>query len=98
MMHPSRPWLGLYKTKRWTALRMGQLRKCPLCRFCSDMGKITAANVVDHIKPHKGDVSLFHDAENLQSLCKLCHDSAKARMENSGDFGCNTDGIVKGWQ
>lgn len=39
------------------------------------------ATIVDHIVPHKGDLVLFHDPENLQSLCKPCHDRDKAAIE-----------------
>ena len=34
-----------------------------------------AANVVDHIKPHRGDSALFWNTENWQSLCDKCHNS-----------------------
>jgi 5-methylcytosine-specific restriction protein A len=44
-----------------------------------------AANEVDHIKPHKGDMALFWDSSNWQSLCKPCH-SAKTATEDGG-FG-----------
>ncbi len=39
------------------------------------------ATVVDHIKPHRGDPSLFFGAANLQSLCKWHHDGDKQRMD-----------------
>ncbi|WP_327198035.1 HNH endonuclease [Sporanaerobacter acetigenes] len=29
---------------------------------------------VDHIEPHKGNEDLFYDINNLQSLCKSCHE------------------------
>lgn len=52
------------------------------------------ATVVDHIKPHRGDVELFRDSENLQSLCKHCHDSHKQRLERSGVLvGCDVEGM-----
>lgn len=58
------------------------------------LGKVVGATVVDHIKPHKGDEKIFFDANNLQSLCKPCHDSHKAKQENSGVLvGNDTKGI-----
>lgn len=45
------------------------------------------AEVVDHIIPHRGDLDLFHDPENWQSLCKHCHDSTKAQIESRGYHG-----------
>lgn len=53
----------------------------PLCAFCLEQDDITPADVVDHIKPHKGDASLFWDEENVQSLCKRHHDRDKKLIE-----------------
>lgn len=74
-------WKHLYKTARWGRLRSAQLSLQPLCEFCLRTETVTAAEVVDHIQAHKGDTALFHDASNLQSLCKHHHDSAKQSME-----------------
>ena len=74
-------WHHLYKTAAWRRLRERQLAIQPLCDFCLRTEDITAAEVVDHVHPHRGDVELFHDASNLQSLCKHHHDSAKQMME-----------------
>ncbi len=74
----------LYKRARWKALRSRQLNASPLCVMCEAEGKITAASVVDHIKPHQGDEALFHDPGNLQSLCKRHHDGAKQSIERRG--------------
>ncbi len=76
-----RPWQHLYGRKRWAALRERQLTEQPLCEYCLKREVIEPATIVDHIKPHKGDVDMFHDPENLQSLCKHCHDSVKQREE-----------------
>ena len=90
----SRPWRHLYSTKRWHRLRWHQLQAEPLCRYCAAMGRTTAATVVDHITPHKGGESLFHDPANLQSLCKPCHDSAKQAEEKSGRvIGGDVNGV-----
>ena len=53
--------------------------------YCEKQGRTTAATVVDHIKPHKGDMELFWDSSNWQPLCKMCHDSIKAREEVRGE-------------
>ncbi len=70
--------------KRWYRLRYHQLQKQPLCEFHLRRNQVISATVVDHIKPHKGDETLFHNPDNLQSLCKRCHDSVKQRMEKGG--------------
>jgi 5-methylcytosine-specific restriction protein A len=42
------------------------------------------AEVVDHIKPHKGDMTLFWDENNWQSLCKMHHDRKTILERNNG--------------
>jgi 5-methylcytosine-specific restriction protein A len=46
---------------------------------------IRQATVVDHKIPHKGDMKLFWDRSNWQSLCK-CHHDIKTATEDGG-FG-----------
>ena len=62
--------------------------------MCKRMGYTTAAQVVDHVIPHKGDEVLFFDRENVQSLCKTHHDSSKQRAEKRGvaEIGCDASG------
>ena len=43
--------------------------------MCLAAGRQTPANEVDHIIPHCGNIELFWDKENYQSLCKRCHSS-----------------------
>ena len=74
-------WHHLYRTAAWKRLRQAQLSAEPLCRFCLITEDVTEATVCDHIKPHKGDLDLFYDPRNLQSLCKHHHDSAKQSIE-----------------
>ncbi|EKK5245560.1 HNH endonuclease [Cronobacter sakazakii] len=83
-MASSSPWHHLYNTKRWYRLRYHQLHKQPLCEFHLKRNQVVSASIVDHIAPHKGDETLFHDPDNLQSLCKRCHDSVKQRLEKGG--------------
>jgi 5-methylcytosine-specific restriction protein A len=94
---PKRPWLGWYSTAAWKKIRKRQLQLEPLCRMCKEMGIVTAANTVDHTTPHRGNMTLFFQGP-FQSLCKTCHSSAKQRMEKSGAFGCDENGIVEAWK
>ena len=41
----------------------------------------TAATVVDHMMAHKGNLDLFYDPDNLQPLCKPCHDRHAQRRD-----------------
>lgn len=67
----------------WRKFRDGFLRRHPLCVHCVEQGITTAATVVDHIIPHKGDTVLFWQKGNHQPLCKACHDR-KTRAEDMG--------------
>ncbi len=68
-------------TNAWGRARRQYLNAHPLCVMCARRGKIVAANVVDHRIPHKGDQQLFWDMSNWQSLCALCHNGPKRRIE-----------------
>lgn len=71
---------------RWERARKAWLAEHPLCAECERNGRVTAATVVDHIIPHKGDYNLFWDSEhNWQSMCKPDHDAKTARED--GGFG-----------
>jgi 5-methylcytosine-specific restriction endonuclease McrA len=76
-------WQHFYDTARWQRLRKFQLQEHPLCKFCLERGRVTSANVVDHVVPHRGDWTLFCAGE-LQSLCKECHDATKRQIELHG--------------
>lgn len=80
---------------KWQKARKAYLAKHPLCVMCLGQGRTTAATVVDHIVPHKGDNKLFWDFKNnVQSLCKPCHDRHKQRIEKTGRIeGATKDGI-----
>jgi 5-methylcytosine-specific restriction endonuclease McrA len=39
--------------------------------------------IVDHIIPHRGNLALFWDEENLQAVCKEYHDGEKQRLERA---------------
>src|SRR5687768_15883216 len=55
----------------------------PLCAVCELEGRLTAAECVDHIVPHRGDPVLFWNQNNWQSLCWSCH-SRKTAREGGG--------------
>lgn len=78
-----RPWQHLYGRSRWQAMRQRHLAEHPLCVYCLMQEIVEVATIVDHVIPHKGDEAMFFDPDNLQSLCKHCHDSDK-RLEEQG--------------
>lgn len=79
----SQAWHWMYSTPTWTQdLRPGQILRESFCQECAKRGLRVRAEVVDHIKPHKGNWALFTDRENLQSLCKHHHDQKTMRELN----------------
>jgi len=83
------PWRKKYYTTRWYALRDRQLTKQPLCEHClqSNPSRITAATVVHHKTPHRGDDALFYDPNNLESACQPCHDGPLQSAERTRPGG-----------
>ena len=84
-----------YNTTEWQSLRLAILRDEPFCRYCKASGDLTAGEVVDHIIPVKEDPRRAFEPENLQSLCKRCHDSHKHSEEIRG-YSCQVD-AADGW-
>lgn len=72
---------------RWQRYREVYLVEHPLCVLCAkkDPPIVKAANIVDHIIPHKGDYNFFWDPKNHQPLCEECH-NIKSASEDGG-FG-----------
>ena len=73
-------------TKRWEKEARAFKARYPLCGMrqggwppvmsrCHLERRTTPADVVDHVEPHRGDMALFWDTHNWQSLCATCHNS-----------------------
>jgi hypothetical protein len=79
---------------RWQKARETFLNHHPLCAYCERDGRVTAATVVDHKTPHRGDQDLFWNRDNWQPLCASCHSSFKQQLEKSGATqGCDAAGM-----
>ena len=76
-----KPHAEMYHTTAWKQLREAHRTSEPLCRECAKHGVIRPMSDVDHIVPHRGDWVRFMDADNLQSLCKKCHNEKTGRGE-----------------
>jgi 5-methylcytosine-specific restriction enzyme A len=70
--------MEFYSSPMWRRVREQQLASEPFCRSCRAAGRMTPADMVDHIKPIKegGDP---YDSANLQSICKSCHGEKQIR-------------------
>lgn len=89
----------LYDLPAWESLRREAFQRdaltCALCgRVCVGRYPAASSPVCDHIRPHRGDLRLFLDPDNLQTLCKDCHDRAKQGQEARG-YSLATD--ADGW-
>lgn len=68
---------------KWQQARKAYIAKHPLCVDCERRGLVVAATDLDHKVPHKGDMKVFWDRSNWQSLCHPCH-SRKTAAEDGG--------------
>lgn len=78
------PWRAWYNSARWQEMRRAVfLRDLFQCQRveCGRVEGDTSRLVCDHIRPHRGDEALFWDQDNLQTLCKPCHDKVKQAEE-----------------
>lgn len=63
-----------YQSKAWKDLRRDKLQSDPLCERCLLKNKYTIATDVHHIKDVFNHWSLRLNYDNLQALCKSCHE------------------------
>jgi len=90
----------LYQTKHWQVLRRRVLlRDGYRCQHkgCGAILKRGVADprsaVVHHKIPHKGDLDLFFDYNNLESVCWACHSGDIQQTEHYGfDLEIGDDG------
>jgi 5-methylcytosine-specific restriction endonuclease McrA len=81
------PWRKWYSTAAWRSLRIETFKRDGFTCQMEGCGRIEGRShmlVCDHREPHRGDKQLFWDRENLQTLCKPCHDSRKQKLERGG--------------
>jgi len=66
-----------YNSKAWRRLAREQLRREPLCAECLKAERVQRAEIADHIQPIRNDGTRL-DRENMQSLCRACHNRKHA--------------------
>ena len=79
-------WRKLYHSARWRRLRLEVFERDGL--VCQQTGQLLIGKhpapdspVADHIRPHRGDETLFFDPANVQTVSKEWHDSRKQSLE-----------------
>lgn len=76
-------------TGAWAKAADGHRRRHPLCRYCElaafgGRPRVSPAELVDHLYPHKGDRAVFWLRALWVSCCKACHDGPKQAAERRG--------------
>lgn len=71
----------LYRTARWARMREQKKDEAPFCVDCEAEGKLTVWTELDHQVPHRGDLDIFWDYENLRGRCREHHQAKTARGE-----------------
>lgn len=74
---------------KWQRLSSRYLREHPLCAECQRHGRLTAASVVDHIIPHRGNDKLMWTESNWAASCKPCHDRKTGRYDSQPTYSYN---------
>jgi 5-methylcytosine-specific restriction endonuclease McrA len=89
----------LYRTREWRFLReqviqrdMGLCRRCGCGLTLGREGKQAA--VVHHKKAHKGDLALFFNIGNLETLCNACH---SGHVQSEEKLGYSTEIGIDGY-
>ena len=88
----------LYYTKQWRTLRGTILTRdhyrCQRCNVNLINGRSDPRSaIVHHKQPHKGNLTLFYDPNNLEAVCWSCHSGAIQSQETLGyDTAIGTDG------
>ena len=85
---------ALYGTQRWRKQALAHLATEPLCRLCSQLGRVRAATVCDHVNGHPAnETEAQFWSGPFQSLCSDCHNGAKRQQERTGTLrGADADG------
>ena len=91
----------LYNTKHWQSVRQTVLTRDRFtcqhngCGVALEPGRDRPNSaVVHHIVPHKGNLELFFEPDNLQSVCWTCHSGPIQREEIRG---FSTEISESGW-
>lgn len=70
---------------RWSKAAKGHRRRSPLCRYCELEGRVTPAELVDHLYPwRRFGRDIFWVTLFWVSSCTACHSGFKQQVERQG--------------
>jgi 5-methylcytosine-specific restriction protein A len=64
---------AFYSSAGWRKVRALKARQTPVCEECLRQGRVVQAEIVDHILPAREYPRHRLRLDNLQSLCRACH-------------------------
>lgn len=76
-----------YDSAAWLKLRRVKLALAPLCERCESRGLVVVADQVHHRRERRDRPDLALDLDNLESLCRPCHNSARRDAPSPGEGG-----------
>jgi 5-methylcytosine-specific restriction enzyme A len=68
----------------WDRASRGHRARHPLCQYCALVDEVKAADLTDHLYPHRGDQVVFWNKKYWVSSCDDCHNGFKQRVERKG--------------
>lgn len=75
-----------YHSREWRAVRLQVLeRDGYLCQPCKRAGRITPAKTVDHIELLRTNWSRRLDLDNLETICRQCHNAKHIERTQTRD-------------
>ena len=87
--------------RHWSKIRSVKLSTDPFCERCTTKGKTVPAKIVHHKDRNAWNRSF----DNLESICKDCHNEEHREElfghDKNGSAmkkGCGTDGKPEGWE
>ncbi len=75
-----------YSSRTWRRVRAAKLQVNPLCEVCLKRGVLTPATLVDHVT-ERSDGGADYDMDNLQSMCRSCHERKTKRIKQERAAG-----------
>lgn len=74
---------AFYDSAAWKRTRTAKLAINPLCEPCQARGEITPAEQVHHKVERKARPDLAYEMDNLESVCRPCHNAKRATRASS---------------
>ncbi len=72
----------------WNRLSIAYRKKHPFCLFCTQRGRETLTDLVDHMIPAIDRPDLIHAWDNLCALCRPCHGQKAVYERRAREMNC----------